>query len=633
MTVPKTKRPTLRSRALTFLVKKRVFVVSAGIVLALGTAVTVQAFYYQDRVLPRTTVSGLEIGGMHRDEALKAVRQKVDAFQKRTLSYTYETREWKVANAELGLETDYETVVDRVYQEDKQGSMLRRLAVQFRTLMNPRDVDVAVKPLSKDAQKTLQEKIVASIVTPYTETDLSFANGKVSVVPGKAGTALDEPALYTGLSGSLNQGTERIALVLKQVQPQLSTEQVEPSRAQAESLLAETWNLQLLDKTVQLTPKEIAAWLDTEVKAKSDGVAAGLSLVLKPNAVEKYVKGIASKLDVKPVNATLAPADSGLQLVQDGKDGFAVAQDKTVTAIQNALLANQPVATRTIPGVAEIAKPDLRSETLPSLGLVEKIGTAMTDYTGSPANRIHNIETGTKALSTQFVRVGGTFTTTGTLGQVDEAHGYLPELVIKGNRTTPEYGGGLCQVSTTLFRAVLNAGLPIVERSNHSYRVGYYERGVGPGLDATVYIPNPDFKWKNDTGHGVYVIGYIKDKTVTFDLYGTKDGRVSSISKPTILSETPSGSPIYSYTDTMYKDQRKQLETAHPGAKTLVTYTVSRGGAEIYRKEFYSTYKPWPAQYLVGTKERPAAPAEATPAATPAEAVPTTAPEVPTPAP
>ena len=187
------------------------------------------------------------------------------------------------------------------------------------------------------------------------------------------------------------------------------------------------------------------------------------------------------------------------------------------------------------------------------------------------------------------------------MGSIDSAHGYKPELSIVNNRTVLEDGGGLCQVSTTLFRTVLNAGLPVTERVNHAYRVGYYEVGVGPGLDATIYDPAPDFKWKNDTGHTVYVESHIVGTKITFELYGTSDGRTAQISAPNIISETPPGDPIYSNTDTLPKGTTKQVEHPHPGAVTAVTYTVMHDGQPVRTQTFKSTYRPWPAQFLVGT--------------------------------
>ena len=141
-------------------------------------------------------------------------------------------------------------------------------------------------------------------------------------------------------------------------------------------------------------------------------------------------------------------------------------------------------------------------------------------------------------------------------------------------------------------------------RANHSYEVSYYQRGIGPGLDATIYDPNPDFKWKNDTGHAIYVQTYITGKNLTFELYGTRDGRTAAVDGPhTLQTFEPSGDPIYVNTDTLPKGTTKQIDPPVQGAKTTATYTVTRGGTVINTQTFNSFYQAMPAQYLVGTHE------------------------------
>jgi vancomycin resistance protein YoaR len=201
---------------------------------------------------------------------------------------------------------------------------------------------------------------------------------------------------------------------------------------------------------------------------------------------------------------------------------------------------------------------------------------------------------------------GEEFSTVGSLGTIDNSTGYLPELVIKGDETIPEFGGGLCQVSTTLFRSVMNAGLPVVERRNHSYRVPYYERDgegnfIGPGLDATIYDPWPDFKFRNDTSSHILIQGFVEGTKVTFELYGTGDGRKSVVDGPTILEETDPPEPVYTETNELPLGERKKIDTAHPGGVAVATYTVEYSDGRVEEQEFKSYYRKWPEKWLVGT--------------------------------
>ncbi len=181
----------------------------------------------------------------------------------------------------------------------------------------------------------------------------------------------------------------------------------------------------------------------------------------------------------------------------------------------------------------------------------------------------------------------------------------MPELSIIGNQTIPEYGGGLCQIATTLFRAVLNTGLPVTDRQNHSYRVSYYERDgngkyIGPGLDATIYSPAPDFKFVNDTGHWILLTSKVQGLQLSFTMYGTPDGRKVQIDGPKILSSLPAPAPVYEYTSKLQPGQTIQTDIAHPGGRTTVTYTVTHADGTVKKQIFNSYYEPWPARYLVG---------------------------------
>jgi vancomycin resistance protein YoaR len=164
-------------------------------------------------------------------------------------------------------------------------------------------------------------------------------------------------------------------------------------------------------------------------------------------------------------------------------------------------------------------------------------------------------------------------------------------------------GGGVCQVSTTFFRAVLNTGLPIIERRSHSYRVGYYEQDSPVGLDATVYAPSTDFKFRNDTNNHILIQTEFlpKKAMLIFEIYGTDDGRSATISKSVISSVTPPPEDLYIDDPTLPAGTIKQIDYKAWGAKAYFTYTVERDGETIFEKTYYSTYQPWQAKFLKGT--------------------------------
>jgi vancomycin resistance protein YoaR len=189
------------------------------------------------------------------------------------------------------------------------------------------------------------------------------------------------------------------------------------------------------------------------------------------------------------------------------------------------------------------------------------------------------------------------------LGDVTEYTGYKQAYIIQDGKTVLGDGGGVCQVSTTMFRAALNAGLPIIERRAHSYRVGYYEQDAAPGLDATIYTPITDLKFSNDTpGHLLIQTLYEPSRSyLAFEIYGTDDGRQVTITDPVVSSVTPPPEDSYVDDPTLPAGEIKQIEYKAWGARVYFTYKVTKGGETLYEKTFNSNYQPWRAVYLRGT--------------------------------
>ena len=231
------------------------------------------------------------------------------------------------------------------------------------------------------------------------------------------------------------------------------------------------------------------------------------------------------------------------------------------------------------------------------------LGKGVSYYKGSISNRIYNINLAQSKFKGILVPAGETFSFNSVLGDVSSYTGYKAAYVIKDGRTVLGDGGGVCQVSTTLFRAALSAGLPIIERRPHSYRVGYYEQGFAPGLDATVFYPTTDFKFKNDTPAYILIQPTIDtaNYTLTFEIYGTSDGRVATTTKPVIPSSTAPPPDLYVDDPTLPAGTTRQIEHKAYGARVVFDYKVVRNGEELINQKFVSNYRPWGAVYLRGT--------------------------------
>ncbi|MDO8657698.1 MAG: VanW family protein [Candidatus Levybacteria bacterium] len=320
------------------------------------------------------------------------------------------------------------------------------------------------------------------------------------------------------------------------------------------------------------------------------------------------LKPITEKLKISPIEALFTFQNGKVSAFRTSEDGQDVDMEKLENDLKSKLIilvAKEKPQTIRIFIPVKIIKPEITTDKANNLGIKELIGTGTSLFQHSIPNRIFNVTLASIRLNGILVAPDEVFSFNKALGDVSSFTGYQQAYIIQNGRTVLGDGGGVCQVSTTLFRAVLNAGLPVMERSAHAYRVGYYEQDSGPGIDATVYAPSVDFKFENDTGNYILIQTFIEPdfQRLTFKLYGTSDGRESIIDKPVILSQSPPLEPLYQDDPTLPKGQVKQVDFPASGANVYFTRKVIKNGKTIISDKFVSNYRPWQAIYLRGTKE------------------------------
>lgn len=334
-----------------------------------------------------------------------------------------------------------------------------------------------------------------------------------------------------------------------------------------------------------------------------------LEIAFDENELNKKIAAAAPLIEKDPVDAiynfvpNAGPDKKGrVTTFRPSKDGLTIDREKIKQIIvqagrkQTSIFVNLP--TKIIP-------PLISSSTADLLGIKNLLGRGESYFYDSIPGRIYNIDLGTGKINGSLIAPNEIFSFNTAIGTVSAVFGFAKAYAIKEGKTVLDDGGGVCQVSTTLYRAVLNAGLPVIERHAHSYRVGFYEQGgFLPGMDATVYPPSPDLKFKNDTG-GWILIQTDFDKVnhkLTFDLFGTSDGRQTAITDPVITSSSSPPNPIYEDDPNSPIGQIKQTDTAHYGAKVYFKRQVFKDNKIYIDETVWSTYIPWPARFLRGTK-------------------------------
>lgn len=315
---------------------------------------------------------------------------------------------------------------------------------------------------------------------------------------------------------------------------------------------------------------------------------------------------LADLYEKDPINAKFQFESGKVVLFEKEDDGLHIEVNKALADVDDFIgnLIEQPKSI-VLPVKSTIIKPKITLAQTNTYGIEELIGEGNSDYTHSIPQRIHNLLLGTSKFNGVLIPKGATFSFNDTVGDISSTTGYQPAYIIKEGRTVLGDGGGICQVSTTLFRAVLNTGLPIAEYHSHAYRVGYYENDAKPGLDATVFGPTVDFKFINDTPASILIqtIADEENHKLSFKFYGKKDKRTVQLSAP-ILSDY-SSAPEAQFQDdpTLKKGVVKQVDFAAPGGRSRYTYKVTKGNEVTYQKDFNIWYRPWRAIFLVGTAD------------------------------
>jgi len=267
----------------------------------------------------------------------------------------------------------------------------------------------------------------------------------------------------------------------------------------------------------------------------------------KEEVIAEYLRDLARQINKDPENAKLKMENGRVSTFEIEKNGLRLDEEQSLKNILDYL--NQEDDDSTIGLAYTEISPEISIDSIDTMGVNDLIGVGRSNFRGSPKNRIHNIKVATSRFDGLLIKPGEEFSFVKNLGEVDGEHGYLPELVIKKNKTEPEFGGGICQVSTTAFRAAIYSGLEVTARRNHAYPVQYY---APHGMDSTVYIPRPDLRFMNNTPGYILIQTRFEGTELIFEFYGKNDGRKVTVTGPTITEKNPDGSMKTTFTQEVY---------------------------------------------------------------------------------
>jgi len=434
-----------------------------------------------------------------------------------------------------------------------------------------------------------------------------------------------------------------VALKTREIAPRLNDAAVADARARIEAMLQSSLTLEVEKKQYVWTPAEIALMLDIG-RVPQDSVNDKIAVELNSYQVGRRVRQIADETGRGSVNPRVDWNNGDLRITKPGKPGVRLDEAQAGASIVAAIAgANRVLA---LP-VQEVA-PQVTEANLHSLGINELVSIGRSDFTGSADYRINNIGVGMGILNGILIAPGEEFSFNNNIGSIDARNGFVEGYAIIQDRTQLEFGGGICQDSTTLFRAAFWAGLPITERWGHSFYISWYDKyglgvnGNGPGLDATIFTGGPDLKFVNDTGHWLLMQSTSNPHTGVAEVafYGTKPNRTVALEQSITKRIPAPTNPKFVTVPKQPFGTSRQSDHARGGMTINVYRTITENGVRKQPQLFQTTFRAWPNIYVfnpanMGPDGKPLIPfgAQPAPQPTPAPDQPTPAPDQPAPAP
>ena len=545
--------------------------------------VWIAPYVFAGRAFVGARVGELEVAGFAPDDLLSVLEHYEKSLQTREVPVTLREKTAELSLADLGVSLD----IARTGQAALAPPRLPLLT------------GMSVRPIFRISEPDLRRQIeqeFQSVIQPPRNASLAATSSALTLVPAKPGESVNVSLLEQDIVRYLETNAPSpIPLYIESTPPRVTDDEVSRARELGERLLKDGLELRFEEQSFQLPAGTIARLMDfTEQVDPQNPENRILGLRLEPGELRRYLENtIEPAINQKAVNARLTLSEvegsevegfETLRVTQFAAPQRGQVLNQDATALRIAQTITSLPSTRqerpvTVDLVVDIEQPIVAENAdLETLGITTRLAGGESSFAGSPANRVHNIRVGASRYHGLVIPPGEEFSFNQHLGPVSAAAGFRPELVIKQNVTVPEYGGGLCQVSTTAFRAAASSGLEITERKSHSYAVRYYGT---PGFDATIYPGYTDLRFRNNTPGHILIQARVDGTKLIFDFWGTDDGRKVEIAGPNPYSRQPNGA-----------------------VKATLQQRVVKDNEIIIDAEFYSNYKS-PALFPRATAEAP----------------------------
>ncbi|HUP27723.1 MAG TPA: VanW family protein [Chloroflexia bacterium] len=552
---------------------------------------------YAGKIYAGVSVLDKDLSGKTEDDAKKVLRDQMEAFVAQPVVLAWRGKEWRPSADQLGLKVDLDNTVNEAFKVGRSQDMAQNISQQWIASRAGYRVPLTVQLSEPTLEAYLRSIAETEIDQKLFEGDVRLNGTQIEAKPGKEGRTLN---IYSTILAVRDQVSKveagKVELPVEIVQPTVSAEEVQYIEGLLGIRISGPITATLPGKTLTLDREAIVRF--TTIERNPDRAAERhVELGWKENELKTLADKWVGEANRAAQNARFAWNNGAVAVLTESIDGFQT-DASTVMASIKEHAGTSDKREYEMPG--KVIAATVSSKDLGALGIKELMGTGVSTFKGSSAERATNIKVAAGLLNGAVVPPGGTFSFLQAMGGIDEQHGFVEGYVIAAERTQRGVGGGVCQVSTTAFRAAFWSGLHITERNQHSYRVGWYEANGEPvGFDAAVFDPGVDLKFVNDTQGYVLVEALAGADTLTINMYGTKVPGQVKLEGPAISNRVPPPPDVYQVDPRLPAGTKKQVETARGGLDTVITRRIVVPGQPDKVDQFHSSYAAWPNWFIV----------------------------------
>jgi vancomycin resistance protein YoaR len=604
---PPARRPARQRSRLAAFVNWLAVLTALLLLLGIGSmlALLLGERAYIGRIYPHISVRGVDVGSADTTAARGKLLQHYEDFLQQPVELVYGEQVWRPSAAELGISLEIDEALRHAVTLGRAETRLDSIRTVAAIWEYGVDLPLRAK-IDQQAMQSYLLKVADEVEQSPQNADLHLDGAEVVVTPEEAGTQVLVDATLADMTVALQRlEPQRVALRTRALTPTTRDSDIAPVAAELRDLLeAPLVAYSNADACVvpcrwEWSPEQVARWVLLRRTINESGTTE-LSVQIDRAALQRELVPIAEILH----------QDGDLPRVNWNGGNPTIFRPGTPGSGLNATLAQAQLETALLEGPRTVELPMIElpppviDTNLASLQINTLIGSGVSSFRNSEQYRITNIQAGARQLHGILVPPGKTFSFNNNLGAVDSSNGFVQGAAIVNNRTQLEWGGGLCQVSTTMFRAAFWTGLPIAERHEHRFRIGWYEElGEPPGLDAAIFTGVSDLRFVNDTGGWVLIQTYVDlaQQQMTIALYGRPVQRQVSMSHRVLERMPAPRRPLYLNDSSLPRGTFKQTDWARPGMHVQVYRTVEDNGQVIRQDTFDTVFEPWPNIYVRGT--------------------------------